>query len=104
MAEAKQKAPSKTEIIAALSESTGVDKKMVGSVLDGLTTLVAKTIGKKGPGVFKLPGLLQIKVVTRKATPAKKNVMMMGKLMDIAAKPASKKVKVVVLKSLKEMV
>ena len=108
MAEAtKVKAISKTEILKSLAEATNLSKKDVSNVLDELAKLVSKNVGKKGPGVLALPGLVKIKVVQKPAQPAKKGVpnpFRPGELMDVPAKPASRKVKVLPLKALKDMV
>jgi nucleoid DNA-binding protein len=104
MAAAKAKSISKSDIIKTLVEETQLTKKQVISVLDSLTGLVSKNVGKKGPGVIALPGLVKIKVVNKPATPARKGVMVLGQLRDLPAKPASKKVRVLPLKALKDMV
>ncbi len=104
MAAAKPKSISKSEILKSLSDSTQLTKKQVVAVLDAVAGLVAKNIGKKGPGVIALPGLVKIKVVNKPATPARKGVMVLGQLRDLPAKPASKKVRVLPLKALKDMV
>lgn len=96
---------SKTEILASLSESTGLSKKEVGSVLEGLSELIAKNIGKKGPGLFSVPGLMKIQVVRKPATKAttRPNPFNKGEMMQVAAKPARNVVKVRPLKALKDM-
>ena len=67
--------------------------------------LVAKELGKKGPGIFVLPGLLKLKVVRKPATKAKQGVNPFTKEpMTIKAKPARNVVRAVALKSLKELV
>lgn len=104
MAAAKPKSISKSEILKSLSETTELSKKQVVAVLDAVAGLVAKNIGKKGPGVIALPGLVKIKVVNKPAQPARKGVMVLGQLRDLPAKPASKKVRVLPLKALKDMV
>ncbi|WP_236631607.1 HU family DNA-binding protein [Endozoicomonas numazuensis] len=96
---------SKTQILADISESTGLSRKEVGAVLEELGILVERHIKKRGCGEFTLPGLL--KIVTRKkpAQKAKKGVpnpFKPGELMDVPAKPASIQVKVRPLKKLKE--
>ncbi len=104
---AAPKSISKSEILNKLAESTELTRKQVAGVLDALTALVAAEIGKKGPGIVAIPGLLKIVRVHKKATPAKKNVpnpFKPGEFRDIAAKPAKNSVKVRPLKSLKEMV
>lgn len=101
----KPKPMSKSEIVSSLAESTGLGKKEVVSVLDGLEGLINDSLGKKGPGVFALPGLLKIQVQTKKATPAKEGINpRSGEKIMIKAKPARKVVKVRALKKLKEMI
>ncbi|MSR56405.1 MAG: DNA-binding protein [Planctomycetaceae bacterium] len=103
-AAAKPKSISKSEILKVLSETSELSKKQVISVLDALAALVSKNINKKGPGVISLPGLVKIKVVNKPAQPARKGVMVLGTLRDLPAKPASRKVRVLPLKALKDMV
>ena len=106
-AEKKAKAFTKTQIVAEIAEKTTLAKKDVGAVIDALSEIVKKSLGKKGPGSFVLPGLVKIEKKRVKATPAKKNVpnpFKPGEFRDIPAKPAHDKVKVRALKGLKEMV
>ena len=94
----------KTAILNSLSEDTGLSKKQVGSVLDGLTDLIERHLKKRGAGEFTVPGLLKIKAVKRPARPARKGVpnpFKPGEMMDIPKKPASVRVKVLPLKKLK---
>ena len=102
-----KKAPSKSEVLANISEATGLAKKQVSAVLDALSSEIKKALGGKGPGVFAVPGLVKIEKKKIPAKPARKGVpnpFKPGELMDVAAKPASTKVKVRPLKNLKEMV
>ncbi len=104
---ASAKAPSKSEVYASISETTGVSKKDVGAVLDALSAEIGKALSKKGPGAFQIPGLCKIIRVNKPAQPAKKGVpnpFKPGELMDVAAKPAKNVVKVRALKNLKSMV
>jgi len=97
----------KTQILNTISENTGLTKKEVGSVLDELGDLIERHIKKRGVGEFTMPGLLKIKAVKRPARPARKNVpnpFRPGEFMDVPAKPATKRVKVLPLKKLKEFV
>lgn len=102
------KAMSKSEILAALAEGTGLTKKDVGSVLDQLEAIIQRHLKKKGgAGTFVLPGLLKIKTVAVPAQKAQKNVphpFKPGEFFDRPAKPASTKVKTLALKKLKSMV
>lgn len=100
------KAPSKSEVMANMATATGLTKKQITSVFDALTAEIGKALGKKGPGVFQIPGLCKI---VRKHVPAKKaqkGVLnrLTGKVEDRPAKPASTTVRVRALKSLKGMV
>jgi nucleoid DNA-binding protein len=103
--ESKKRAATKGEIVTALSEKTGLTKKEVSSVFDGLGALVGRELGKKGPGQFVIPGLLKIKVVRKPATKARpgKNPFT-GAAITIAAKPARNVVRAIPMKALKEMV
>lgn len=97
----------KSAILAEIASSAGLTKKQVTAVFDELTSLVERHVKKGGAGEFTLPGLLKIKTVKKPARKARKGVanpFRPGELMDIAAKPASTKVKVLPLKGLKEMV
>lgn len=109
MAETKKassKPQSKSQTYADLAESTGLSRKQVAAVFDGLTTLVHRELGKKGPGVFTLPGLLKLKRVIKPATKAttRPNPFKPGEMMEVKAKPARNLVKAQPLKSLKEMI
>lgn len=96
----------KSALYAELAENTELSKKDIAKVMDELGNIVERHIKKRGAGVFTLPGLLKIKTVKKKATPARKGVpnpFKPGETMDVAAKPATTKVKVLPLKKLKEM-
>ncbi len=96
----------KTQTVQALAEQTGLTKKEVTSVLDGLSDIIEGHIKKRSCGNFTLPGLLKIKTVKKPARKAQKGVpnpFRPGETMDVAAKPASTSVKVLPLKRLKDM-
>jgi len=96
---------SKSEITAALSESTGLSKVQVSTLFDSLAGLVGKNLGTEGPGIFTLPGLLKIKVVRKAAVPARTGINPFTKEeTTFKAKPARNVVKLQALKSLKAMV
>ncbi len=99
------KAPSKSEMFAAIAEATELSKKDVAAVFEALGAELKKSMGNRGSGVFQIPGL--IKVVKKKvpARPAQKNVKnpFTGEMQDRPAKPAYNKVKVLALKALKSM-
>ena len=97
----------KTQLVNELVEKTELSKKEVASVLDELGDIIERHVKKRAVGEFTLPGLLKIKTVKKPAQKARKNIpnpFKPGELMDVAAKPASTKVKVLPLKKLKDMV
>ena len=103
-ANVNKKAPSKSQVMASIAETTGLSKKEVVAVFEALTAEIGKAMNKKGPGVFQIPGLCKIVRKDKPAQPARKGVMVLGQLRDLPAKPASRKVRVLPLKGLKEMV
>ena len=99
------KAPTKSEIFSAISKKTGLTRKQVASVCEGITESIAKSISKKGPGVFNMPGLFKIKVVHKPAVAAHEGINPFTKETQMfKAKPARNVVKVRPLKALKDMV
>jgi len=96
-------APTKSEVLAHICKDTGLSRKQVGSVFDSLGSVIKKSL--RGSGLFTMPGLLKMKVVKKAATKAREGVNpFTGEKMMFKAKPASKKVRVMPLKSLKGMV
>ncbi|SRR5579883_2588229 len=103
--EKKAKQRSKSEIFTKLAETSGLSKKQIATVFDSLSELIKNDLGKKGPGLFVVPGLLKIKVVRKPATKATRKINPFTKQMqDYPAKPARNVVKALPLKPLKEMV
>src|SRR5579863_2580886 len=99
------KPASKSVMFQELAGATGLSRKQIASVFDEYTKLIKRDVGKKGPGVIALPGLLKIKRVEKKATPARQGRNpATGEPMMIKAKPPRTVVKCQALKSLKEMV
>jgi len=99
----KSSAPTKSDILATISKDTGLPKKQVSAVFDSLNVIIKKSL--KSHGLFTLPGLAKMKVVKKPATKAREGVNpFTGEKMVFKAKPASKKVRVMPLKNLKNMV
>ena len=95
----------KTQLLNALAESTGLAKKDVASVLEELAVLIERHVKKRGAGTFTFPGLMKIKTVRKPATKARKMISPFTKEeITVAAKPASTVVKVQPLRGLKVMV
>src|SRR5436190_13345828 len=100
-----KKAATKSEVYAKLAEKTSLTRKQVGAVLEALGEMISQELGKKGPGMFTVPGLLKLKRITKPATAAKMGINPFTKQeMMFKAKPARNVVKALPLKSLKEMV
>jgi nucleoid DNA-binding protein len=107
MATKKMEKPlTKTELLTGIAEETGLAKKDVAAVLVSLEDSIKKSLGRTGCGKFVLPGLVKVETVKAPARKARKGVpnpFKPGELMDVKAKPASTKIKVRALKSLKDM-
>jgi nucleoid DNA-binding protein len=98
------KPKSKSEIITAIAENTELSRKQVNAVFAALAAQIENAVGKKGPGVFALPGLVKIKVVHKPATKARKGINPFTKEECMfKAKPARNVIKVRPLKALKDM-
>jgi nucleoid DNA-binding protein len=96
----------KTELFEALASGSDLTKKQIAQVLDVLGEVIGKQLGKKGDGIFILPGLLKIARVSKPARKAgtKPNPFKPGEMMKVKARAAYNVVKVRPLKKLKEMV
>ncbi|MBI3848471.1 MAG: HU family DNA-binding protein [Planctomycetes bacterium] len=98
------KPPSKSEILANIAKATELSRKQVASVFDALSSQIQSAVGKKGPGVFAVPGLMKIVIINKPATPARKGINPFTKQEQMfKAKPARRVVKVRPLKALKDM-
>jgi nucleoid DNA-binding protein len=102
---ASPKARTKSEVIGEIADKTGLARKQVTSVFDALTGCIQKDIGKRGPGIFTVPGLMKIKRIHKPATKARMGINPFTKEeVMFKAKPARSVVKVQPLKNLKSMV
>ena len=99
------KSRTKSEVFNVIADESGVTKRQVAAMFDGLNTLIKKDLSTRGPGMFTVPGLMKITVQKKPATKARRGVNpFTGEQMMFKAKPARKVVKVRPLKKLKEMV
>lgn len=97
---------SKATILNEIVGATGLARKDVASVMTELEVIIERHLKKRAVGEFALPGLLKIKTVKKPAQRAKKGVpnpFKPGETMDVAAKPASVRVRITPLKKLKDM-
>ncbi len=98
------KAPTKSEILSNIAAKTDLSRKQVAAVFDALAGQIKSAIGRKGAGVFAMPGLFKITVVQKPAVPARMGINPFTKQEQMfAAKPARRVVKVRPLKALKDM-
>jgi nucleoid DNA-binding protein len=98
------KAATKSEILQGIAASTELSRKQVSSVFAALSEQIGKQVGKKGPGVFVVPGLMKIQVITKPATKARMGINPFTKEeVMFKAKSARKVIKVRPLKALKDM-
>ena len=98
------KAATKSEILSKIAGATELYRKQVAAVFDALAGQIKAAVGKKGPGIFVLPGLAKITVVVKPATPERMGINPFTKQQQVfAAKPARKVVKIRPLKALKDM-
>jgi nucleoid DNA-binding protein len=96
-------APTKSEIVAQICKDAELSRKQVAAVFESLNSQIKKSL--RSGGLFTLPGLLKMKVVKKPATKAREGINPFTKeKMVFKAKPASKKVRVLPLKSLKAFV
>ncbi len=105
-ATAVQEKMTKTAILNEIAANTGLSRKQVSDVMAELETVIERHVKKRAVGEFTLPGLLKIKTVKKPAQRARKGVpnpFRPGETMDVAAKPASVRMRITPLKKLKEM-
>lgn len=94
----------KGQIVASLSDSTGLTKKQVSAVLDDFDSLIERSIKKRAVGEFTIPGLAKIRTINKPAVKARKGINpFTGEEQTFKAKPASIAVRIRPLKRLKEI-
>jgi hypothetical protein len=95
----------KSVVYKELAGRTGLEASQVSAVFEALEELIKEQLSKKGPGLFSIPNLIKLKLIKKPATKAgkKPNPFKKGEMMEVKAKPASVKVKPVVLKGLKDL-
>lgn len=87
----------KTQLVAALAEEMGADKKTASSALDAIATVVAREVA--GGGAVTLPGIGKVQCRTRPERQVRNPAT--GETMT---KAADKVVKVSVAKALKDSI
>lgn len=95
----------KSEVYRTIAEQTGLARKEVQSVFDTFGTMLAADLGRRGPGVMQVPGLMKVTVKRMPAKKARKGINpFTGEETIFKAKPARNVVKVRPLSALKKMV
>lgn len=99
------KVRTKSEIYHAIAGHSGIHRKHVVAVFQGLEALLSADLSKKGPGVVQVPGLMKVMVKRLPATKAREGINPFTKEKTIfKAKPARNVVKVRPMRGLKKMV
>merc|ERR1712113_968478 len=92
-----------TQAYGSVAETCGLKTKDVKAVIEGIVTVAADQLKKNGS--FKLAGALNLKLKKKPARPARKGVNPFTKEPCVfKAKPASKTVRALPMKKLKEMI
>merc|ERR1712159_386151 len=92
-----------TAVYSSVAETTGLKAKDVKAAIEAVIEVAAGELKKNGS--FKLAGALNMKLKKKPATPARKGVNPFTKEPCVfKAKPASKTVRALPMKKLKEMI
>jgi hypothetical protein len=93
----------KQGLLAHVADVAAVDMRAVKAVLASLEATIFASLHKKGARSFVWPGLFKATVVSVPAKPARKGINPFTKMEQVfAAKPASTKIKVRMLKKAQE--
>ena len=92
-----------TAAYSSVAETCGLKTKDVKAVVEGIVAVAAEQLKKNGS--FKIAGALNLKLKKKPARPAKKGVNPFTKEPCVfKAKPASKTVRALPMKKLKELI
>lgn len=96
----------KTQILSAVAEDTGLTKKEVQTVLQSAKALAARHLAKNGSGEFTIPELgvklRRVQKPARKAGMARNPFT--GEMVKVEARPASLSVRATAMKAIKDVV
>lgn len=93
-----------SELMEHLAEESGVEKKQVKAVIEALSNVIKGSMVKKGCGEFTFPKLFKMRIKDIPAKKARKGISpFTGEETVFKAKPASRKVKILPMKTLKEV-
>lgn len=96
----------KSQIIAAIAEDTGLNKKDVRAVLLATKALAGRHLSKNGSGEFTVP---EVSVKLRRVQKAARTAGMArnpftGEMVQVEARPASLSVRATAMKAIKDVV
>lgn len=98
------KSITKSDLFAQIAEEVGdgTSKAQAKKFFEAMTAVIHKNLGKKGPGVLTLPGLLKLRAVKKPAVKGGKEVLnrFTGQMVLTKDKPASTAVRARALKQL----
>jgi nucleoid DNA-binding protein len=99
----KAKRLSKTEFVDAIANQSGLDRKQVNAVLEGLTGVIYQEL--KAEHEVVIPGLVKLTTVRKEAVPAREGINPFTKEKTMfKAKPARTVIKPRPLKALKDAI
>merc|ERR1712007_143907 len=99
----KSGALTQSAVYSSVAETTGLKQKQVKGVVEGIMGVASEQLKKNG--AFKFAGMLNMKLKKKPATAARKGVNPFTKEPCVfKAKPASKTVRVLAMKKLKEAI
>ncbi len=102
---AASKPRSRGEFYTTIAEQTQLSRKQVAAVFETMGKILSVDLGKSGPGICNVAGLMKVTVVRKPATKARKGINPFTKQeVMFKAKPARNVIKVRPLKTLKSMV
>ena len=96
----------KTQILTAIAEETGLSRKDVAAVFGSMSDLITRHVMKRGSGEFSIPDTgIKVRRVVKPRTKARmgRNPAT-GEEIKIPAKPAKTVVKLTALKALKDKI
>ena len=94
---------SKSELVEAVAEKSGLTKQQANAALEGLDQVITQQLSSTGE--IMIPGLLKLNVVTKPAVPEHDGINPFTKQpTTFKAKPARKVVKARIMKGLKDAV
>ena len=97
MATAPAKPMTKTQLVAAMAEEMGSDKKTATAALDAIQAIVARTVAEGG--ALTLPGIGKVACRARPERQVRN-----PQTQEMMTKPADKQVRVTIAKALKDSV